>query len=62
MADKTTTWGLEIKARSDLSKASDEIANLQESLLTSQNAIKRYTAALRNLKGNSADVVAAKEK
>lgn len=62
MADKTTTYGIKVKAESNAGQAADSVSALQKQLLSSQGTLKSYQTAMRNLKGDSEAVKSAKEK
>lgn len=62
MADKTVTFGIRIPVETDADNAAASVEQLRKKLQDSQDAVKGYSASLRNLRGSSDEVKAAKAK
>ncbi len=61
MADKVATFGIKIPVETNAKESANSVDALRASILASQTAVKTYGATLRNLRGSSDEVKAAKD-
>lgn len=61
-ADKTVTYAVKVKGESNAGETASSVEKLQKQLQSSQDAVKRYGMALKNLQGNTEQVKAAVER
>lgn len=61
-AEKTATFGIKVDAQTNAPDAANSVEALRQRIVSSQDAVKAYSASLRNLRGSSDEVKAAKEK
>jgi hypothetical protein len=61
-AGKTASFGIKVDAESNADLAASSVEELRAQLLASTDAIKSYGATMRNLRGTTDEVKAAKEK
>lgn len=59
---KTATFGIRVQVDSNANEGARDIEALKNSLLSSQDAVKKFSAAQRSLRGTSDEVKAAKDK
>lgn len=60
MGDKTASFGIQVKAESNADTVADTVESLRGRILASQEAVKNYGSSLRQLRGNTDEVKAAK--
>lgn len=61
-AGKTVTFGIRVQAESNADAAADTVENLRDRTREAQEAVKSYSATLRQLRGTTDEVKSAKEK
>lgn len=61
MADKTATFGIRVPVDTNAAAGANAVDALRRQIEGSQDAVKRYSSSLKNLRGDSLEVKSAKE-